>query len=54
MEEALHAGVERIVYTSSVATIELRAGAPADESRPLGENRSRIHREQAGGGQPAA
>jgi dihydroflavonol-4-reductase len=40
MEEALHAGVERIVYTSSVATIELRAGAPADESRPLGENRA--------------
>ena len=40
MEEALHAGVERIVYTSSVATIELRAGAPADESRPLAENRA--------------
>jgi dihydroflavonol-4-reductase len=38
MQEALHAGVERIVYTSSVATIELRAGAPADESRPLAEN----------------
>jgi dihydroflavonol-4-reductase len=40
MEEALHAGVERIVYTSSVATIELRAGAPADESRPLTEDRA--------------
>jgi dihydroflavonol-4-reductase len=40
MEEALRAGVERIVYTSSVATIELRAGAPADESRPLAEDRA--------------
>jgi len=35
MEEALHAGVERIVYTSSVATIGLRDGEPADETRPL-------------------
>ncbi len=35
MEEALRAGVERIVYTSSVATIELRAGALADETRLL-------------------
>jgi dihydroflavonol-4-reductase len=35
MEEALRAGVERIVYTSSVATIGLHAGEPADESRPL-------------------
>jgi dihydroflavonol-4-reductase len=33
MLEARHAGVERIVYTSSVATIALREdGAPADES----------------------
>jgi dihydroflavonol-4-reductase len=40
MEEALRSGVERIVYTSSVATIELRAGAPADESRPLAEDRA--------------
>jgi dihydroflavonol-4-reductase len=40
MEEALRAGVERIVYTSSVATIELRDGAPADESRPLAEDRA--------------
>ena len=32
MEEALCAGVERIVYTSSVATLGLRAGAPADET----------------------
>jgi dihydroflavonol-4-reductase len=35
MEEALRAGVERIVYTSSVATIGLREGEPADETRPL-------------------
>lgn len=36
MEEALAAGVERIVYTSSVATLALRAGRqPADESRSL-------------------
>jgi dihydroflavonol-4-reductase len=33
MEEALRAGVERIVYTSSVATIV--PGEGADESRPL-------------------
>jgi dihydroflavonol-4-reductase len=35
MEEALRAGVERIVYTSSVATIDLRAGGIADETRLL-------------------
>jgi dihydroflavonol-4-reductase len=35
MEEALRAGVERIVYTSSVATIGLRDGEPADETRLL-------------------
>jgi dihydroflavonol-4-reductase len=35
MEEALRAGVERIVYTSSVATIGLRAGEPSDEARAL-------------------
>lgn len=40
MEEALRAGVERIVYTSSVATLELRDGAPADESRPLPEDKA--------------
>src|SRR5215831_17231851 len=40
MEEALRAGVERIVYTSSVATIELCNGACADESRPLSEDRA--------------
>ena len=32
---ALRAGVERIIYTSSVATIGLRDDAPADESRTL-------------------
>jgi dihydroflavonol-4-reductase len=35
MEEALRAGVERIVYTSSVATIALSDRTAADESRPL-------------------
>src|SRR5579859_5706594 len=36
MQEALAAGVERVVYTSSVATLTLRPdGAPADESVPL-------------------
>ena len=35
MEEALRAGVERIVYTSSVATVGLRDGEPADETRVL-------------------
>jgi dihydroflavonol-4-reductase len=36
MQEALRAGVERIVHTSSVATLAVRAdGAPADESSPL-------------------
>jgi dihydroflavonol-4-reductase len=38
MREAIGAGVERIVYTSSVATLGLRHdGAPADESAPLSE-----------------
>jgi len=38
MQEALAAGVERVVYTSSVATLTLRPdGAPADESVPLSE-----------------
>jgi dihydroflavonol-4-reductase len=37
MEEALRAGVERVVYTSSVATLALRDdGSPADETRSLG------------------
>jgi dihydroflavonol-4-reductase len=39
MEEAMRAGVERIVYTSSVATIALRSdGTAADESIPLRED----------------
>jgi dihydroflavonol-4-reductase len=38
MEEALRAGVERIVYTSSVATIALRDDMPADERSPLSEH----------------
>jgi dihydroflavonol-4-reductase len=35
MEEALGAGVERIVYTSSVATLKLADGAAATEGQPL-------------------
>jgi dihydroflavonol-4-reductase len=35
MVEALRAGTERIVYTSSVATLALHDDEPADESRPL-------------------
>jgi len=36
MEEAKHAGVERIVYTSSVATLACNSnGKPADETRSL-------------------
>jgi dihydroflavonol-4-reductase len=36
MEAALRAGVERIVYTSSVATLKARPdGAPSDETFPL-------------------
>jgi dihydroflavonol-4-reductase len=35
MEEAQNAGVERIVYTSSVATFDLRDGGIADETRKL-------------------
>jgi len=38
MRAALRAGVARVVYTSSVATLGLRPdGAPADESNPLSE-----------------
>jgi dihydroflavonol-4-reductase len=40
MEEALRGGVERIVYTSSVATIEPREGALADESGRLPAERA--------------
>lgn len=35
MEEALKAGVERIVYTSSVATLKIGEGAPAAEANRL-------------------
>jgi dihydroflavonol-4-reductase len=37
MEEALSAGVERIVYTSSVATLKPIEGGSATEDRPLAE-----------------
>jgi dihydroflavonol-4-reductase len=37
MEEALSAGVERIVYTSSVATLKPVEGGSAAEDRPLAE-----------------
>jgi dihydroflavonol-4-reductase len=37
MEEALSAGVERIVYTSSVATLKLTNGASATEDTPLAD-----------------
>jgi len=36
MQEALRAGVERVVHTSSVATLSLKH-TPADESAPLSE-----------------
>jgi dihydroflavonol-4-reductase len=36
MEEAMRAGMERVVYTSSVATLECRqGGAPADEAADM-------------------
>ncbi len=38
MEEALRARVERIVYTSSVATLKLTDGAPSTEGHPLAEH----------------
>jgi dihydroflavonol-4-reductase len=39
MEAARDTGAERIVYTSSVATLELREnGMPTDETKPLSEN----------------
>ncbi|MGH6726315.1 MAG: hopanoid-associated sugar epimerase [Pseudolabrys sp.] len=38
MEEAINAGVERVIYTSSVATIAVRPdGTAADETTPLRE-----------------
>jgi len=39
MEAAREAGAERVVYTSSVATLKLREdGLPTDETTPLSEN----------------
>ncbi len=39
MEAAMRAGVERVIYTSSVATLALRpGGADSDESMPLRES----------------
>jgi dihydroflavonol-4-reductase len=39
MEAALGVGAERVVYTSSVATLRLQGGdEPADETAPLSEN----------------
>jgi len=41
MQEAMHAGVERVVYTSSVATLAARTdGVSADETMPLEEERA--------------
>jgi hopanoid-associated sugar epimerase len=37
MSAALEAGVERVVYTSSVATLRIPKGGPGDETGPLGE-----------------
>ena len=37
MEEALKAGVERVVYTSSVATLKLTEGALSTEDNPLAD-----------------
>jgi dihydroflavonol-4-reductase len=38
MSAALAAGVERVVYTSSVATLRIPKGAPGDETGPLAED----------------
>ncbi len=43
MQAALRAGVERIVHTSSVATIALRSGEIADESTPMPKTRQSAH-----------
>src|SRR5262245_36105261 len=41
MEEALRAGVERVVYTSSVATLAVRTdGTSVDETAPLDETKA--------------
>jgi len=37
MEEALNAGVERVVYTSSVATLKITDGAVSTEDNPLAD-----------------
>ena len=55
MEAALRAGVERVVYTSSVAALALRAdGQAADESTALVEARGdrRVQAQQGGGAAP--
>ena len=54
MEEALKAGVERIVYTSSVATLKIVEGAPATEEDRLAEERGdrRLQAEQGRRGAP--
>jgi len=40
MEEAIRAGVGRVVYTSSVATLDCHGGRIADESHPLHEDKA--------------
>jgi len=40
MQEALRAGVERVVYTSTVATFDVRGNGPTDETRPLPVDRA--------------
>jgi dihydroflavonol-4-reductase len=40
MEEAMRAGVERVVYTSSVATLDCHGGRTTDESHPLHEDKA--------------
>ena len=40
MQEAMRAGVERVVYTSSVATLDCHGGRTADESHPLHEDKA--------------
>jgi dihydroflavonol-4-reductase len=38
MQEAMRAGVERVVYTSSVATLDCHGGRVAEETHPLHES----------------
>jgi dihydroflavonol-4-reductase len=40
MEEAMRADVERVVYTSSVATLDCHDGRTADENHPLHEDKA--------------